>query len=198
MKIAILGAGAWGTALAISLSARHQVTLWTKDTNHLSELLSHRVNLSFFPDFSIPENIYLTDGLYEALEAADLALVVVPIAGFRETLENIANAGLNVPVIWGCKGFESGAAKLPHQIVAEAYPGEMPCGVISGPSFAEEVAQGLPTALTLALEDDQFSHEVASQLHSKNLRIYTSQDVVGVETGGAIKNVITVAAGISD
>lgn len=198
MKIAILGAGAWGTALAINLSARHQVTLWTKDSNHLSELATHRVNLSFFPDFPLPENIRFTDALYEALEAVDLALVVVPIAGFRETLVGITKGKVNVPIIWGCKGFESTAAKLPHQVVAEAYSGNLPCGVISGPSFAEEVAQGLPTALTLASEDNQFSREMAGQLHSKNLRIYTSQDVVGVETGGAIKNVITIAAGISD
>ena len=198
MRIAVLGAGAWGTALAINLSARHEVTLWTVDSNHLSELTSHRVNLSFFPDFPLPENIHLTDAIYEALDAADLALVVVPIAGFRETLQSIAKASVNMPVIWGCKGFESETAKLPHQVVAEAYSGRMPYGVISGPSFAQEVAQGLPTALTLASEDDHFSREMANQLHSTNLRIYTSQDVVGVETGGAIKNVITIAAGISD
>ena len=198
MKIAILGAGAWGTALAINLSARHEVTLWTIDSNHLSELVLHRVNLSFFPDFSLPAEIHLTDALNVALDAADLALVVVPIVGFRDVLQDIAKISENVPVIWGCKGFESETAKLPHQVVAEAYSGSMPCGVISGPSFAQEVAQGLPTALTLASEDDRFAHQMASQLHSTNLRVYTSQDVVGVETGGAIKNVITIAAGISD
>ncbi|MDR4516047.1 MAG: NAD(P)-dependent glycerol-3-phosphate dehydrogenase [Nitrosomonas sp.] len=198
MKIAILGAGAWGTALAIHLSARHEVTLWTIDSNHLSELALNRVNLSFFPDFPLPEGIHLTDALDEALDAADLALVVVPIAGFRGVLQGIAKISENVPVIWGCKGFESATSKLPHQVVAEAYSGRMPCGVISGPSFAQEVAQGLPTALTLASEDDRFAHQMASQLHSTNLRIYTSQDVAGVETGGAIKNVITIAAGISD
>lgn len=198
MKIAILGAGAWGTALAINLSTRHDVTLWTNDSDHLSELVSHRVNLSFFPDFPLPERICLTATLNEALETADLAIVVVPIAGFRETLQRITCSSVNIPVIWGCKGFESETAKLPHQVVAEAYSGGMPCGVISGPSFAQEVAQGLPTALTLASEDDHFSREMASQLHNTNLRVYTSKDVVGVETGGAIKNVITIAAGISD
>lgn len=198
MNIAILGAGAWGTALAINLSARHQVTLWTKDSNHFSELISHRINLSFFPDFPLPETLRLTASIHEALEAAELALIVVPIAGFRETLQNITKIEKKVPVIWGCKGFESEAAKLPHQIVKEVYPSNISCGVISGPSFAKEVAQGLPTALTLASEDDCFARDIASQLHSTNLRIYTSQDVVGVETGGAIKNVITIAAGISD
>ncbi len=198
MKIAILGAGAWGTALAINLSARHQVTLWTFDASHLTELLSYRVNLSFFPNFNLPESISFTASLNEALKDAELALVVVPIAGFRETLQGIVKNGINIPIIWGCKGFESDDAKLPHQVVAETFAYHVPCGVISGPSFAEEVAKGLPTALTLASEDKNFASEMAGQLHSSNLRVYTSQDVVGVETGGAIKNVITIAAGISD
>ncbi|SET35427.1 glycerol 3-phosphate dehydrogenase (NAD(P)+) [Nitrosomonas marina] len=198
MRLAILGAGAWGTALAINLSARHQVTLWTKDSNHLSELLSSRINLSFFPDFPLPDNLYLTASLAEALENTELVLIVVPVSGFGETLHDLVKTCKKTPVIWGCKGFESGTAKLPHQIVAEVLPDQLSCGVISGPSFAVEVARGLPTALTLASEDENFSREMASQLHSKNLRIYTSQDVIGVETGGAIKNVITIAAGISD
>lgn len=120
------------------------------------------------------------------------------MAGFRETLQSIAKTGIKVPIIWGCKGFESEAAKLPHQVVVEESIGGYPCGVISGPSFAQEVAQGLPTALTLASADTAFAREMASQLHSTKLRIYTSQDVIGVETGGAVKNVITIAAGISD
>ncbi|SEN20475.1 NAD(P)H-dependent glycerol-3-phosphate dehydrogenase [Nitrosomonas marina] len=198
MKLAILGAGAWGTALAINLSVRHQVTLWTKDSNHLSELLSRRINLSFFPDFPLPDNLYLTASLAEALENTELILIVVPVSGFGETLHDLVKTCKKTPVIWGCKGFESGTAKLPHQIVADILPDHLPCGVISGPSFAVEVAKGLPTALTLASEDEKFSREMANQLHSKNLRIYTSQDVIGVETGGAIKNVITIAVGISD
>ncbi|MBX3630842.1 MAG: NAD(P)-dependent glycerol-3-phosphate dehydrogenase [Nitrosomonas sp.] len=198
MKVAILGAGAWGTALAISLSTRHRVVLWTKFPEHLSELITHRVNVSFFPDFQLPEALLLTSSLPEALEAVDLAILVVPMAGFRETLQSIAKTGIKVPIIWGCKGFESEAAKLPHQVVVEESIGGCPCGVISGPSFAQEVAQGLPTALTLASADTAFAREMASQLHSTKLRIYTSQDVIGVETGGAVKNVITIAAGISD
>jgi len=198
MRIAILGAGAWGTALAINLSARHQVTLWTKFSSHLSELVTHRRNLSFFPDFPLPETLQLTSSLSAALETANLAIIVVPISGFRETLRNMGAIDIKVPVIWGCKGFESEAAKLPHQVVAEESANDLSCGVISGPSFAEEVARGLPTALTLASDDFTFAREMAGQLHSTKLRIYTSQDVIGVETGGAIKNVITIAAGISD
>ena len=198
MKIAILGAGAWGTALAINLSARHQVTLWTKFPAHLAELVANRVNLSFLPDFALPQNIQLTSVLPEALQTAELTILVVPISALRETLRSMAATGINTPVIWGCKGFEPAEAKLPHQIVAEAFAGALTCGVISGPSFAQEVAQGLPAALTLASSDAVFAHEMANQLHSIKLRIYTSDDVVGVETGGAVKNVITIAAGISD
>lgn len=199
MKIVILGAGAWGTALAISLSARHQITLWTKDPTHALELASQRVNQRFFPDFQLPENIQITSSLPGALIASDLALIVVPIAGFRETLRGVVATETEVPVIWGCKGFESETSMLPHQILAEEYPGIVPfCGVLSGPSFAEEVAMGLPTALTLASKELGFSKKMATELHSARLRIYTSQDIVGVETGGAVKNVITIAAGISD
>ncbi|SFE36598.1 NAD(P)H-dependent glycerol-3-phosphate dehydrogenase [Nitrosomonas sp. Nm166] len=199
MKIAILGAGAWGSALAINLSARHQVSLWTKDPDHAKEMGTHRVNQNFLAGYGLPESLKITAVLTEALDTADLALIVVPIAGLRETLRAIAASKIRVPILWGCKGFESQTSKLPHQIVEEEYSTVLPsCGVFSGPSFAEEVAQGLPTALTLASKDTDFSCKVATELHSSRLRIYTSQDVIGVETGGAIKNVITIAAGISD
>tara|TARA_R110002073_G_scaffold219002_3_gene379369 strand:- start:501 stop:1490 length:990 start_codon:yes stop_codon:yes gene_type:complete len=198
MKIAILGAGAWGTALAISLSTRHQVTLWTKDPSHFAELASQRVNKSYLPNFALPKSLQLTATLETAIEAVNLALIVVPISGFRETLRRIMATGKPVPIVWGCKGFESQVAKLPHQIVDEEYSDVAPCGVLSGPSFALEVAEGLPTALTLASHNDNFSSRMAAQLHNARLRIYTSKDVVGVETGGAIKNVISIAAGISD
>lgn len=199
MRIAVLGAGAWGSALAISLSARHQISLWTKAPDHASEMDKHRTNQNFLPGYALPQSLKITAILNEALNAADLALIVVPIVGLRETLRAIVACKIKVPIIWGCKGFESDTSKLPHQVVEEEYPAILPyCGVLSGPSFAEEVAQGLPTALTLASKDADFSSKIAVELHSSRLRIYTSQDVVGVETGGAVKNVITIAAGISD
>lgn len=198
MKIAVLGAGAWGTALAINLCSRHQVTLWTKFTDHLAELTSLRENKSFLPDFPLPESLGLTADLNSALDGVDLAIIVVPVAALRETMRSIVATGKPVPVIWGCKGFESKVAKLPHQIVGEEYDGIAPYGVLSGPSFAQEVAQGLPTALVLASNDEAFSQTLAPKLHSKLLRIYSSNDIVGVEIGGAVKNVITIAAGISD
>ena len=198
MKVAILGAGAWGTALAINLGAHHQVTLWTPDAEHLAEMLSQRTNRRYLPDFPLPDSLQLTSVLAAAVDTADLALIVVPVAGLRETLRRVVACGGAVPVIWGCKGFEAQSAKLPHQVAQEEYAGVAPCGVLSGPSFAQEVAQGLPTALTLASHDEEFSRNIAAQLHTPRLRVYSSRDVAGVETGGAVKNVITIAAGISD
>ena len=202
MRITILGAGAWGTALAINLAidqnSRHQITLWTQDQNHFNELVSQRVNRRFLPSFPLPDSVQLTSVLSAAIGTAELALIVVPIAGLRETLRAIAVCGKPVPVVLGCKGFEAQSAKLPHQIVQEEYAMVAPYGVLSGPSFAQEVAQRLPTALTLASFEEEFCRNISTQLHTAFLRIYSSKDVIGVETGGAVKNVIAIAVGISD
>ena len=199
MKIAVLGAGAWGSALAISLSARHSINLWTKDPDHALEMGRLRTNRNFLPGYSLPQSIKITSDIVDASNAAELALIVVPIAGLRETLRSLVIGNIDVPVVLGCKGFEAGTSYLPHQIVEAECCGSMPLlGVLSGPSFAEEVARGLPTALTLASGHGDFATKIAAELHSNRLRIYTSGDVVGVETGGAVKNVITIAAGISD
>jgi glycerol-3-phosphate dehydrogenase (NAD(P)+) len=201
MKIAVLGAGAWGTALAINLlnnsNSKHEITLWTNDPAHCAELMQERTNRQFLPGFPLPESLKLTSDFNVAVKA-DLALIVVPTAGLRETLRAIVSCGKAIPIIWGGKGFEAESAKLPHQIVLEEYEEVAPYGVLSGPSFAQEVAQGLPAALTLASRDEVFSKNTAAQIHSSRLRVYSSNDTIGVETGGAIKNVITIAAGISD
>lgn len=202
MKIAVLGAGAWGTALAIGLSANahssHQVTLWTRNPDHLAELVSQRINRRYFPHFPLPDSLQLTSTLDVAVKAAELVLIVVSISGLRETLRRIAACRKAVPVVWGCKGFEAQSAKLPHQVAQEEYAGLGPYGVLSGPSFAQEVAGRLPAALTLASHNEEFARDVAAQLHTARLRVYSSRDIIGVETGGAIKNVISIAAGISD
>jgi glycerol-3-phosphate dehydrogenase (NAD(P)+) len=199
MKIAILGAGAWGSALAISLSARHQISLWTKDPGHAIEMDKQRINPRFLPGYALPQSLHITSTLNDVLDGGDLALIVIPIVGLRDILRAIAASKTNIPILWGCKGFESKSFQLPHQIVEQEYSAILShCGVLSGPSFAQEVAQGLPTALTLASKNPDFSRKIAVELHSSKLRIYTSQDVIGVEIGGAIKNVITIAAGISD
>ena len=195
MRIAILGAGAWGSALAINLSSCHQVNLWTRDSHHAKEMIATGINQRYLPHYALPKTITVSAVLTDALKEVDFALVVVPISGLRETLRKITVSRIKLPLLWGCKGFESSTAKLPHQIIQEEYSGLVSqYGVLSGPSFADEVARNLPTAL----KNPEFSNQMAANLHSPKLRIYTSRDVIGVEIGGAIKNVISIAAGISD
>ena len=198
MNIAILGAGAWGTALAISLSARHRVTLWARDAGQISAMSKSHLNQRYLPDISLPQELHLTADLGTALSDAELILIVVPIAALRITLLQIAQLSVTTPIIWACKGFEAESSLLPHQVVAESLPQNYPCGVLSGPSFALEVARSLPTALTLASGDGEFARRTAQSLHHACLRIYSSTDVIGVEVGGAVKNVLAIAAGISD
>lgn len=198
MNIAVLGAGAWGTALAICLSAHHRVTLWTRNTEHFAELAALRTNQRYLPGQALPDSIHLTFVLNEALQRSELVFVVVPVAGLRTTLQQIAAAAVRLPLVLACKGFEVGSAKLPCQVVEEVCPMDTVCGVLSGPSFAQEVAAGLPTALTLASCNEVFAKNVASEIRSSSLRVYSGSDVIGVEVGGALKNVIAIAAGISD
>lgn len=198
MKITVLGAGAWGTALAHNYATRHQVVLWTRNGDHLAELAALRTNRRYLPGFAFPPSLQLDASLDSALAGADLALVVTPSAGLRAALQEIAVHAPALPVVWACKGFEANTASLPHQVAAQELAAGTPCGVLSGPSFAKEVAQGLPAALTLASADAAFAQEMAEKLHSARLRVYHTSDVVGVETGGAVKNVMAIAAGISD
>jgi glycerol-3-phosphate dehydrogenase (NAD(P)+) len=133
-----------------------------------------------------------------ALDDAELAILGVSVAGLRATLALVAKARAPVPVLWLCKGFEAGSARLPHQVAAEALPDSVRRGVLSGPSFAQEVARGVPAAVTLAAGESEFASAMARELHTGRLRIYSSDDLIGVEVGGAVKNVIAIAAGISD
>lgn len=198
MNILILGAGAWGTALSISFAARHRVTLWTRNQNHLDEMIRQRMNQRYLPGYDLPASIQLTAQLDSAIRHAELILVAVPVAGLRNVLRELTVLNCTLPLILACKGLEAASAKLPHQIVSDVYLPTALYGVISGPSFAQEVAQGLPAALTLASHDQHFATWVASQIHTSYLRIYVSNDVTGVEIAGALKNVIAIAAGISD
>ncbi len=198
MNIAVLGSGAWGTALAVSFAPRHQVTLWARDAAQIAAMQEARRNQRYLPDIVFPAELKLSSDLDEALAGVELVIVAVPVAALRGTLQKLASLPSPVSVIWVCKGFESGTAQFPHQIVAETLPAAFPRGVLSGPSFAQEVARSLPTALTLASGDGEFAQRTATALHHSRLRIYSSTDVVGVEIGGAVKNVLAIAAGISD
>ncbi|MEY4729012.1 MAG: hypothetical protein RL020_170 [Pseudomonadota bacterium] len=197
MNITVLGSGAWGTALAINLAQKHTVTLWGRDAAHLAQLASTHENQRYLPGCKLPENIRIEKNLADALRGCELVLSVVPTNGLRATLVELKKLNSTAPIVWACKGFEAGTSKLPHEIVAEIY-GDVICGVLSGPSFALEVAQGKPAALTLASSHADFAQKISQQLHGPRLRVYSSTDVVGVELGGALKNVMAIAAGISD
>jgi glycerol-3-phosphate dehydrogenase (NAD(P)+) len=196
----VLGAGAWGTAIGIYLGSRHEVRLWTRDSVLAGAMRSERVNRRYLPGFPLPAALTIADDLASALSGAELSLLAVPTNGLRPTLRAVRAAGLaeNARFVWLCKGFEAGQAVLPHQVCAEELPVNVPRAVLSGPSFAEEVARGLPAALTLASTDVEFVRDAAVALHGSTLRIYRSDDVVGVEAAGAVKNVIAIAAGVSD
>jgi glycerol-3-phosphate dehydrogenase (NAD(P)+) len=197
MRIAVLGAGAWGTALAIGLAERHSIVLWTRDAAQRSELRRERRS-RYLPEVPLAADIAIADDAAIALDASDLALVATPTAGLRATLVLVRNARKALSVVWACKGFEQVTAKLPHQVVAETLgPGAL-CAALSGPSFALEVARGLPTAVTLAAADAELARDLARELHQPRLRVYYSDDLVGVEVCGAVKNVMAIATGIAD
>lgn len=197
MKIAVLAAGAWGTALALAFAARHPVTLWAREADLVEEMQARRENLRFLPGFPFPDALEITGDLQAAVQQAGLILVATPIAGLRPTVKALAAQGVRLPLLWVCKGFEAGSGKLPHQVVQEEMPG-VPCGVLSGPSFAQEVAGGQPTAITLAARDADFARAMAQELHGGHLRIYASDDLVGAEVGGAVKNILAIATGVCD
>jgi len=198
MRIAVLGAGAWGTALAVNLVAHHTVTLWARNAEQVDEMRRNGTNTRYLAEIKLPKQLLLTADISVALHDAELIILAVPVSGLRDALRQVAKAQCSCGVIWLCKGFEAETGLLPHQVVAVELPAAFPCGVLSGPSFAQEVARNLPTALTLASADEAFARHTAQALHHARLRVYASNDVVGVEVGGAVKNVLAIAAGICD
>jgi len=198
MKIAVLGAGAWGTALAIAFDRRHEVVLWTRDADQAAAMRAKRENARYLPGRPLPETLRIEADFAAAAGASELNVIATPLAGLRDTLRQLRAAAPATPVIWVCKGLEAGSQMLPHQIVAGELGEGVPCGALTGPSFAEEVARGLPTAITLAAADGAFAEATAQALHNSRLRVYANHDVVGAEVAGAVKNVMAIAAGISD
>jgi len=198
MKVAVVGAGAWGTSIAIRLAHQHSVTLWARDAAQCAAMQSSRANLKYLPGFTFPPALEVTNDLGAATSRADLALFAVTSAGLRETFRRVRAERQDAPSIWLCKGFEPGRALLPHQVFLEEMGGGGDSGVLSGPSFAEEVARGLPAALTLASSRANFARDSARALHGPAFRVYSSDDLIGVEVAGAVKNVMAIAAGICD
>jgi glycerol-3-phosphate dehydrogenase (NAD(P)+) len=194
MKIAVLGAGAWGTALALAFSGRHAVGLWTWQAEHAEAMNAARENVQFLPGHAFPDRLTVGSDASGLLAGADLALIATPMAGLRATVGLLDN---QLPFLWVCKGLEAGTGLLPHQVVAQTRA-MATCGALTGPSFAEEVARGLPTAVTLASRDIAFASDMAEALHTPRLRIYANDDIIGAEVGGAVKNVLAIATGLCD
>jgi glycerol-3-phosphate dehydrogenase (NAD(P)+) len=194
-RVAVLGAGAWGTAIAWALCRRLEVALWARDPVQAAAIERTRFNQRYLPGIELPAAVDVHSNLERATQGAELLLAATPVAGLRSLLGSVPQA---TPVVWLCKGFEEGSGALPHQIADEVLGASAHAGALSGPSFADEVARGLPCALTLASRDAAFARHAAELLHGGRLRIYYSADLVGVEIGGAVKNVMAIAAGISD
>jgi glycerol-3-phosphate dehydrogenase (NAD(P)+) len=206
MKIIVLGAGAWGTALAISASrssAAHQVTLWARDAAQRQAMAAQRQNPRYLPDHPFPPSLQLSTGALDLRlivpDQCDLVVVATPMATLRGMLTQLQLA--QVPVAWLCKGFESaqagGVGLLGHEVQSQVAPA-LQAGVLSGPSFAQEVARGQPTALVAASAHGAVRDALVEAFHGPSMRIYASDDVAGVEVGGAVKNVLAIATGLCD
>lgn len=198
--IVVLGAGSWGTALSIQLMRNGPpVTLWGHTPEHVSSITAKGSNERYLPGIKLPKELQLESDLETALQGVNDILVVVPSHAFRSILESIQPyLTSSSRLMWATKGLESGSGKLLHEIATECLADNIPTAVISGPTFAREVAEGLPTAVTVSSQDQKFARDIAARLHSETFRAYTSDDVIGVEIGGAVKNVLAIAAGIAD
>jgi glycerol-3-phosphate dehydrogenase (NAD(P)+) len=198
--ICVLGAGSWGTALAIQFArTSHPTVLWGRDPAHVGELARERRNTRYLPEAAFPELLRPEPDLGAALQSARDVIVAVPSHALREMLEQVAkHRPRDMRLAWATKGFELTTGLLPHQVAEQVLGRSVPTAVISGPTFAREVGAGLPTAMTVAASDELFATELAHRMSGSNFRAYTSTDVIGVEVGGATKNVLAIGTGISD
>lgn len=198
--IAVLGAGSWGTALAVLLAKNgHQVTLWGRNATHMQSMQNERHNTQYLPDIKFPDNLIASSDLQSAVTSAEEVLLVVPSAAVSSIIDQIKpNLQSKARLAIASKGFEPNHLKLLHQVANEKLGEDSVSCIISGPTFAKEVARGLPTAITVASKNQAFAKNFAEYLSNDHFRAYTSPDVIGVEVGGAVKNVMAIAAGISD
>ena len=199
-RFAVLGAGSWGTALAVQLARRgHQVALWARDGQAIAAHEAARCNTRYLPDTPWPETLTGEADMATAVASADDVLVVVPSHALADCLTQLStHLGADQRVLWATKGLEPETARLPHEVARDILGQDRPLGVLSGPSFSGEVGRGLPTAVTIASEDPVFADDMAAAFHDGMFRVYTAGDVIGVGVGGAVKNVLAIAVGISD
>jgi glycerol-3-phosphate dehydrogenase (NAD(P)+) len=200
VPVAVLGAGSWGTALAIQLArSGRPVRLWGRNPERLAVMAARRCNERYLPSATFPPSLEVEPDLHTAVAGARDVLIVVPSPALRELLTELSpHLAAAMHVAWATKGFEQGSGKLPHQVAREVLGVERRIAVLSGPTFAREVGEGLPTAMTVASPDAAYAQALAHELSSENFRAYTSTDILGVEIGGAVKNPLAVGAGLSD
>jgi len=196
-KVTVLGAGSWGTALALQMArCGTQIKLWGRDSALMEQMKADRENKRYLPGASFPQSLQVEPDWDAALDGATTVLVSVPSHSFREILTRLGSNTLDIA--WATKGLELSTGLLPHQVVKEVLPDCSRYAVLSGPTFAKEVGLDLPTAITVAASDAAFADYMVSTMSTPTFRAYTSQDIVGVEVGGAIKNVLAIGAGLSD
>ena len=199
-KISVYGAGSWGTALALQLARNGiDVLLWDYNPEHTALYEQQRENVNYLPGIPFPDNLHCSHSLEDMAQHADDQLIVIPSHGFRGLLKQLKP--LLTPshsLFWATKGLEVGTGKLLHEVLIEELGDSIQYGLVSGPTFALEVAQGLPSAMTAAASTPELAQRIASAFQGGNYRVYTCDDVLGVELGGAVKNVLAIAAGISD
>ena len=199
MKVAVIGAGAWGTALAIQAAKAYPVKLWARDSGHISGMKKARSNPKYLGDFTFPNHLELTASLDEAVLTSDVIISSVPTSAFAEVIQNIQSIDSAKPIIWTNKGLETNSSLFPHEIIHDHLINkDLAYGVLSGPSFAAELVRDLPTAVTLATTNSDLSNSVAKIFHHGSMRVYLSDDIAGVTVGGSLKNIIAIASGISD
>jgi len=200
LHISILGAGAWGTALAILLADRHRVMLWGRDEGAMRNAAATRENSAYLPGFALPAGLQATsdfDAAVAHVAGSGLLIVASSVAGLRPLAQRLQ--GRPIPnLVWLCKGLEEKTRLLPHQVVREVLGADLPHGALSGPSFAQEVAQGLPCALTVASAAPALRECVVGAVHGRSMRVYSTDDLTGVEVGGAVKNILAIATGVID
>ena len=200
MRLAVLGAGSWGTALAAQ-AARNDVAtvLWGRDADAIGQMQATRCNARYLPGLSLPDTLEYSTDLAHTVSEADMVLIVVPSHAFSGTVAEIAPLlRPGVGVAWATKGFEPGSGRFLHEVAREAFGDGVPLAIVTGPSFAREVTAGLPTAVTAHSDDPDFARQVARTLHGPSFRVYTGSDMLGAELGGAMKNVLAVATGVAD
>ncbi|PKM11842.1 MAG: glycerol-3-phosphate dehydrogenase [Gammaproteobacteria bacterium HGW-Gammaproteobacteria-3] len=199
-NISVLGAGSWGTALALQAARNGCPTmLWGHNPEHIQTLTQQRSNQRYLPGFNFPERLDMTTNLEQAVGFSSVLLIAVPSHAFKDTLISVSRwAKPGIQIAWATKGFNPENGSLLHQAVQQVFSTDTPSAALSGPTFALEVAADLPTAITVAANQPEFARHLTRILHSSRFRIYTSTDLIGVQVGGAVKNVLAIAAGIAD